>query len=125
MTKKCDVSIKEQKTSSNFFAKNYSAAKINEEMIAACGLEAALAYYTVRKWVEQFGAGWTSVEDATRCGRVSASITPQRITIIEKLVLDDRLCQRPGWNFRRISAQDSPQPLGDVQSVISLDPTQN
>lgn len=48
------------------------------------------SYSTVKKWAKCFRLGQESLEDVERPGRPIEVITPQQISIIEELVLEDR-----------------------------------
>jgi histone-lysine N-methyltransferase SETMAR len=48
------------------------------------------SYSTVKKWAKCFRLGQESLEDDERSGRPTEVITPQKIAIIEEMVLEDR-----------------------------------
>ena len=58
---------------------------IHEELVTVCGHE-ALSYSTVRRWVNCFRKGRTSVEDAPRPGAPKLAINEEKIAKVETFI---------------------------------------
>jgi histone-lysine N-methyltransferase SETMAR len=72
-----------------FHLKGLSPTNIKTELDSTLG-ESAPSFTTIKYWVAEFKRGRKSCQDEHRSGRPNEVTTPEMVTKIHKMVLDDR-----------------------------------
>lgn len=91
--------------------KGKNGADIHRELVSVCA-EYALSERTVRRWLEHYQAGKSTVEDSARSGRPATSISTENIECIENAIAGD-----PHITIRELSDQMAIS-MGSIQDIL-------